>query len=256
MLVHPRGREAARHSGGRSGAPGPCARLGAPARRSARGPAAGRVGGREHLAERRVRGGRRDQRPDQRRGRAPNGGAVFHDTAVWLRKEPVAMKVPAAAAGSCRHDRPVQRHAHYADARDASGDGGGRGRRRADVPRPDRESIMRAGRGAAGQGSRGLSAVRNDVQPDRGAGAPPPGRRGDPGGERASVSCRIGRSGGARGRHDAPDPGRARHVHCRSGACGDPAASFQACPALASSGSREHEQSRRRRGGRSRRSTR
>jgi hypothetical protein len=28
----------------------------------------------------------------------PNGGAVFHDTAVWLCKEPVARKVPAAAA--------------------------------------------------------------------------------------------------------------------------------------------------------------
>jgi anaerobic selenocysteine-containing dehydrogenase len=28
----------------------------------------------------------------------PNGGAVFHDTAVWLRKEPVAIKARAAAA--------------------------------------------------------------------------------------------------------------------------------------------------------------
>ena len=28
----------------------------------------------------------------------PNGGAVFHDTAVWLRKEPVAIKARVAAA--------------------------------------------------------------------------------------------------------------------------------------------------------------
>jgi anaerobic selenocysteine-containing dehydrogenase len=28
----------------------------------------------------------------------PNSGAVFHDTAVWLRREPVAMKARAAAA--------------------------------------------------------------------------------------------------------------------------------------------------------------
>jgi anaerobic selenocysteine-containing dehydrogenase len=28
----------------------------------------------------------------------PNGGAVFHDTAVWLRREPVTMKARAAAA--------------------------------------------------------------------------------------------------------------------------------------------------------------
>ena len=28
----------------------------------------------------------------------PNGGAVFHDTAVWLRKEPVATRVRAEAA--------------------------------------------------------------------------------------------------------------------------------------------------------------
>jgi hypothetical protein len=29
----------------------------------------------------------------------PNGGAVFHDTAVWLRKEPVLKKARAAHAG-------------------------------------------------------------------------------------------------------------------------------------------------------------
>jgi anaerobic selenocysteine-containing dehydrogenase len=28
----------------------------------------------------------------------PNGGAVFHDTAVWLRKEPVATRARAEAA--------------------------------------------------------------------------------------------------------------------------------------------------------------
>jgi anaerobic selenocysteine-containing dehydrogenase len=65
-----RGRETARHRCRRSCAPGQRARLCASPRRHPRGPAAGRARGREHLAECRLRGRHRDQRPDQRRGGA------------------------------------------------------------------------------------------------------------------------------------------------------------------------------------------
>ena len=81
---------------------------------------------------------------------------------------------------------------------------------------PTVNALVRAGRRSAGQGGRGLSAVRHDVQPDRRAGPLPAGRRDHPRSHGASVPRRIRRAGGARRGHDARARGRARHVHAPS----------------------------------------
>ena len=173
----------------------------------------------------------------------PNGGAVFHDTAVWLRKEPVAKKARGRGSGTRAGMIDL-----YSDTHTTPTPGMRRAMAEAEVGDeqmfldPTVNRLCERVAALLGKEGRGLSAVRDDVQPDRGAGALPPGRRGDPRGERASVPCRIGRTGGARRSHDAPDPGRARGMFTAEQVRAAIRPAFPPCSALAPSGGREHEQ--------------
>ena len=63
--------------------------------------------------------------------------------------------------------RSVQRHRHPPHPRDAAGHGRGRGGRRAEPRRPDRQPLAGDGGRAAGQRGGAVPAVGHDVQPGR-----------------------------------------------------------------------------------------
>ena len=152
--------------------------------------------------------------------------------------------------GHDRH-RPAQRHAHPADAGDASGDGRRTGRRRRLWRGPDRPRARGADGGPARQGGSALRAVGHDGQPARDPLPDGARRRGPAARGRAYRALRAGRLRAALRRLPAPAAG-SRWYH-RTGDRGRPGTPRQArglrhLPAEPAPGAGEHAQCRRRHG--------
>ena len=152
---------------------------------------------------------------------------------------------PARSQGIAHPHQPVVGHADAPDAGDARGDGAGRGRRRTDRRRSDRQSVVRARRRPARQGSRRVHAVGHHVQRRGDAGALPAGRRNSGPCQRAYHRPRRRRACGARRLPDHAAAGRRRAILARN--VSRSAASALALPAAADRRQRRADRQYRRR---------